>query len=67
MFDVIKKMQCTIFKIIALIDALKKYFQNALDKKLLTDRFTINQKIQKYKRNTKIQNMYIPFKCVEKL
>ena len=34
---------------IALIDALKKYFQNALDKKLLTDRFTINQKIQKHK------------------
>ena len=45
----------------------EKVFQNALDKRLLTDRFTINQKIQKYKRNTKIQNMYIPFKCVEKL
>jgi hypothetical protein len=32
-----KKMQCTIFKMIALIDALKKYFQNALDKILSTD------------------------------
>ena len=55
-----KKMQCTMYIQNDSIDwCFEKVFQNAFDKKLLTDRFTINQKIQKYKRNTKIQNMYL--------
>ena len=55
MFDVIKKMQCTICKMIALIDALKKYFQNALDKNLSTDRLQLTKKFKSTKETPKFK------------
>ena len=40
---------------IALIDALKKYFQNALDKNLSTDRLQLTKKFKSTKETPKFK------------
>ena len=72
MFDVIKKMQCTMYIQNDSIDwCFEKVFQNALDKKLLTDRFTIITKkfkriLKKHQNSKYVHTFQMRWKTLEK-